>query len=439
MKDRICDNPATVKESNKGEAHMKKLLCVALASTLFIGVNPVANAAMENFTTAKAYTEQFKDIPVNAWYAPYVKKAYEFGLISGKTTDTFAPQSNLTVAETIALMSRIHAQYHGNDILPSTGAWYQCYIKYGVVQGILNKSWAIPMPESEWNQAVSRDQFVHFLFHALPEEEYKIINTITQDQIHDVSYSEDTDDIYRFYEAGILSGNNKYGVFYPHSEITRAEVSVIITRLIDPSLRISFTLEELPQPVDVTGYIQDSSRKMIEDRLYQEANLYVLVNMFGKTFTRENWRMYENDLLNCLSDRMEWLNMKPIGKYIKVPESSVSWYSVTSSEMESWAQYYYGVDIKNTCPIPGLYTNGQTTVKGSNGIISDYAKTTHIFSLGNDKYYVQFDTFWEASDEFTGSGYAVLHWADDHYQVYEISWDTPQIPDDRLLHHLIAN
>lgn len=50
-------------------------------------------------------------------------------------------------------------------------------------------------------------------------------------------------EITALYEAGVLTGSNSYGTFYPDRNITRAEASAIIARVAVPSLRQEFELE----------------------------------------------------------------------------------------------------------------------------------------------------------------------------------------------------
>ena len=49
--------------------------------------------------------------------------------------------------------------------------------------------------------------------------------------------------VYKLYEAGILIGNDEAGTFAPWSEITRAEVAAIISRMANPDLRMVKNLE----------------------------------------------------------------------------------------------------------------------------------------------------------------------------------------------------
>jgi hypothetical protein len=47
----------------------------------------------------------FRDVPVNAWYAPYIAGAYAFGITSGMGDGTFQPDRPITRAEIVALLN----------------------------------------------------------------------------------------------------------------------------------------------------------------------------------------------------------------------------------------------------------------------------------------------------------------------------------------------
>lgn len=49
--------------------------------------------------------------------------------------------------------------------------------------------------------------------------------------------------IFTFYRAGILTGGDKKGTFYPNQSITRAEVATILSRMMDPNARRTFVLQ----------------------------------------------------------------------------------------------------------------------------------------------------------------------------------------------------
>lgn len=55
------------------------------------------------------------------------------------------------------------------------------------------------------------------------------------------------EDIYRLYEAGILTGRNSSGTFDPYEGLTRAETAAMLARVLQPELRLSFPPISSPQ------------------------------------------------------------------------------------------------------------------------------------------------------------------------------------------------
>ena len=89
---------------------MKKILFVFLASLFFaLGANAV-------FERVNTYNDDFADVKNTSWYAENVKTAYELGFMNGKSKTAFDPDGKVTVAEAVAVASRIHAQNSGADV-----------------------------------------------------------------------------------------------------------------------------------------------------------------------------------------------------------------------------------------------------------------------------------------------------------------------------------
>ena len=218
----------------------KRVFSLLLAAVLAIGTLPSAFAGYENFTAQASYTPgQFTDVAESAWYAENVRTAYEYGLINGQSATTFAPDSQLTVAEAVKLAASLHSIYHTGsaDFTPST-PWYQTYVDYALQNGILTAA------RSDYNSPASRAVFASVLAAALPEEALSAINTVADGAIPDVSMSTSyADEVYLLYRAGVLTGDST-GRFLPDNTIKRSEAAAIVTRMADPSLRQSITLTD---------------------------------------------------------------------------------------------------------------------------------------------------------------------------------------------------
>ena len=185
----------------------------------------------------------FTDVPSDSWYYSSVKAAWENGLIDGVTANEFKPNATLTVAQTIKLAAALHQLDRTGEVsLKNSGAnWYDSYVNYAVVNGIIEKDYA-NYTKAQMNAPVTRGEFVH-IFHGA-EEAYKAINTVADNAIPDVKATDKfAAEIYEFYRAGILTGSDAKGTFHADSTIRRSEVSAILNRMYDVSARQSIALK----------------------------------------------------------------------------------------------------------------------------------------------------------------------------------------------------
>lgn len=205
-----------------------------------LGLLPSAFAGYENFAAQAMYTPgQFTDVADNAWYADNVRAAYEYGLINGQSATRFAPDSSLTVAEAVKLAASLHSIYNtGSAEFASSSPWYRTYADYALQNGILQAE------RSDYTQPASRAVFASVLAAALPTDALGAINTIADGAIPDVSTSASyAEAVYLLYRAGVLTGSDSAGRFMPTGTIKRSEAAAIVTRMADPSLRRTFSLE----------------------------------------------------------------------------------------------------------------------------------------------------------------------------------------------------
>ena len=224
----------------------KKLLSLFLAAVLACGLAPAALAAgMSNFGSVRRYpTGKFTDVPASAWYAESVQTAYVLGLVEGVSDTAFNPEGSITIGSTVALAARLHSIYNtGSADFTQGSPWYQVYVDYAVANGTIT-----PGQFADYNANATRRQFAGILAHALPEEELEAINEVEDGAIPDVAdSSENYDEIYLLYRAGVLTGSDDKGTFAPETTIDRASVAAIVSRMAMRFQRESVTLT-LPEP-----------------------------------------------------------------------------------------------------------------------------------------------------------------------------------------------
>ena len=178
----------------------------------------------------------FDDVPVTAWYANTVEKAYNLGLMAGTGGSAFSPSSNLTIAEAIVLAARVNSISAGNRAeFPQAAVWYMPYVDYAISENIINAD-----DFDNYGAVATRAQMAYIFAGALPEDKLEAKNTVSAlpDVESDTQYFES---IFVLYHAGVLQGSDSAGTFHPDSGITRAETSAIITRMLDITERPSFT------------------------------------------------------------------------------------------------------------------------------------------------------------------------------------------------------
>ena len=223
---------------------MKRILSILLFAALML------NAVM----TVAAEGTKFNDVPATAWYYSDVYDAVTLGIVNGKSDTTFAPNDNLTYSEAIKLAACMHQLYTDGAVTlaPSLrGKWYQSYVDYANENAIITK-------EYDYGETVTRIGYMEIFANALPSEALKTINYVGDNSIPDVPSSmENAASIYKLYRAGILTGVDTAHNCKPMSTITRCEVAAIITRMMNPEKRISFSMgEETPDMYELFEVVQ---------------------------------------------------------------------------------------------------------------------------------------------------------------------------------------
>ena len=191
---------------------------------------------------------EFTDVNNSHWAYYDIKTMYEYGLMMGTGGSQFSPSGTVSVAQAITVTVRVWDLYRGGDgVMDQSGEnWYDGAVKVALEQGFIKEG-----QFGSYDRAATRAELAGLLANALPAKEYAAINKVTE--IPDVDSSTlNSADIFKLYNAGIVSGSDAYGTFYPDRDITRAELSAILNRMIYSGNRKPFTL--VPKPADMTVY-----------------------------------------------------------------------------------------------------------------------------------------------------------------------------------------
>lgn len=185
----------------------------------------------------------FTDVSRSSWYYDSVRTAWEKDLIDGVTRTLYKPDDTLTVAQAIKLSAALHQMLSNNGkvtLRNGSPYWYSSYVSYAVDNGIIEKMYLDYTP-AQMNASVKRNEFVHIFYGAMSD--YRQINTVADNKIPDVITTDTYAlEIYTFYRAGILTGSDKNGTFYPTNDIKRSEVAAILSRMYDKTTRQTVSL-----------------------------------------------------------------------------------------------------------------------------------------------------------------------------------------------------
>ena len=233
---------------------MKKRFCALVLAVVALLASLPAMAAgggsMGNFTPIRSYDGRFTDVAESSWYYDNIAYLYELGLTDGQTASSFGVSANITIGEALSFAARIHSTYYlgGPEIGPqsyySPGMpWYTPYLHYLSSSGISTAA----QFSGQYSHSATRAQMACILGNILPDSEFPAINdtavTMGYAQrlyITDVNdYTPYQSDILQLYRWGILTGSDSRGSFYPDAYITRSEFAAMLTRLVNPSLRLT--------------------------------------------------------------------------------------------------------------------------------------------------------------------------------------------------------
>ena len=209
-------------------------VCLALCLTL----TAQGAATLSNFAPHRDYRGEFTDVLADAWYFESIRGIYEYGIMDGKSASVFDPSGSLTIAETIKLAACLHKGYYtgGMDFAPGS-PWYAPYVEYALDNGIIDSAY------SDYSVAATRSDFATIIDGAVPDEAITPINRVVDGAIPDVyEYYSYGQAVYKLYRAGILTGSDSEGTFYPGRTLTRAEAATIIMRVVQAGSRQTLSL-----------------------------------------------------------------------------------------------------------------------------------------------------------------------------------------------------
>ena len=228
----------------------KRIFALALAMALALTVPAVAaQDSADNFVRSRTYTGQFPDLTADSTFYDNVTALYEYGLTAGRADGTFGLRDSLTVGQVVIFAGRIRSLYRTGDAEAGNRAYggdggpvALGYLRYLQAEGVIG---------TELDEALStpatRAQMAHVLANTLPEEALPPVHAdlVTQAYasrrfITDVTeYTPYYQDILTLYRTGVSMGSDATGSFLPDQPITRGAAAAMLTRMVDPALRVT--------------------------------------------------------------------------------------------------------------------------------------------------------------------------------------------------------
>jgi S1-C subfamily serine protease len=165
-------------------------------------------------------SQRYRDVPESAWYYDSVAFVTDRGYMQDRWNGFFAPNAAFTYDEAAAALSRFNPNFDSSAI--------------------------------SGDEAISRARFAEHIHAALGAESLEPINEITDYAIRDVprdaAYSEA---VYALYRAGVATGGDKFGRFFPDRTLTRAEACVMLRRAAEPAFRMYVSLPDKLSAEDI--------------------------------------------------------------------------------------------------------------------------------------------------------------------------------------------
>lgn len=228
-----------------------RILALALMFSLLLGVPALAaENSTDNFVRSKTYAGEFTDLSADSVFYENVTALYEYGLSVGKGDGTFGLKDSMTVGQVVIFAARIRSLYctgdteagpnaYGGDGDTSTAARYLRYLQ---AEGVLGSEL-----DGNLTDTATRAQVAHVLANTLPAEILPTVNDelVTEGYasrkfITDVTeYTDYYQDILFLYRTGISVGSDATGSYLPDRPITRGAAAAMLTRMVDPSLRLT--------------------------------------------------------------------------------------------------------------------------------------------------------------------------------------------------------
>ena len=253
-----------------------------------------------NQEVKQAKAVKLSDI-ANHWGKPYIERLVALGSINGYNDGTFKPNNTISLAEFLSIS--INSFYKG-EVREKTGSehWAAPVYELAIKKGVIN-SHEFKGTKESFDSTISREDMALIMvrLNEISQGNAKVSTTNTKSMIQDYSKiaSNRTYFVEQAYQKGLLNG--KDNGFDPKGNLTRAEASAAIIKLLDYK---SGTVIDVPQVVQNDTVITEgrfAGRMRIE-----KATEYHLQALKTAKFYTEGGKYYVSVDLPQLPKGFKW-------------------------------------------------------------------------------------------------------------------------------------
>ncbi len=172
----------------------------------------------------------FTDVKLNDWFYDHVKMAYAENIVTGMTTTTYGPGTNLTHAHIMVMVAKLHSAYvkdgHTFTAVPGDH-WAAAFRDYCKAEGIIDSRFDENLKKSP-EPLVTREEMAYYFANALPASAYKNKKSAVLKDIAGTPYAAE---IQRLANANLVSGYADQ-TFRPKNNLSRAEAAAFVRNLL---------------------------------------------------------------------------------------------------------------------------------------------------------------------------------------------------------------
>lgn len=220
---------------------MRRISALLFSVVLLTASHVSASAPLRS----RSYDGRFSDLPTDSVFYSNVAALYEYGLAEGKPDGSFGVEDALTVGQTVIFAGRIRSLYRTGNSEAGPAAYDMDggqYLRYLQDEGVLGTEL-----DSLLTYPATRAQMAHVLAHVLPEDVLPPVhNSLVTQAFADNRFLKDVNeytpyykDILRLYCCGVSIGSDATGSFFPDAPITRGAAAAMLSRMVDPTLRVA--------------------------------------------------------------------------------------------------------------------------------------------------------------------------------------------------------